>query len=35
MDREVLHLAAPTLCHDGAVAAGALALLDDRVRTSA
>ncbi|MCY4726076.1 hypothetical protein NYO98_07275 [Nocardioides sp. STR2] len=33
MDREVFHLAAPTLCRDGVVAAGALALLDDRVRT--
>ena len=34
MDREVLHLAAPTLCRDGVLAAGALALLDDRLRTT-
>ena len=34
-DREELLLAAPTLCADGVLAAGALALLDDRVRTPA
>lgn len=34
MDREILHLAAPTLCREGVLAAGALALLDDRVRST-
>jgi hypothetical protein len=33
-DREVLLLAAPTLCADGVLAAAALTLLDDRVRTT-
>ena len=33
-DREVFLVAAPTLCADGLLAATALALLDDRVRTS-
>lgn len=32
-DREVFHLAAPTLCADGVLAAAARALLDPRVRT--
>ena len=31
-DREVFHLAAPTLCGDGVLAAAARALLDPRVR---
>lgn len=34
MDREVLHLAAPTMCREGVIAAGALVLLDDRVRST-
>ena len=33
-DREVFLVAAPTLCADGMLAATALALLDDRVRSS-
>ncbi len=33
-DREIFLLAAPTLCADGVLAAAALALLDDRVRTT-
>lgn len=33
-DREIFILAAPTLCADGVLAAAALTLLDDRVRTS-
>ena len=32
MDREVLLLAAPSLCADGVLAAAAVVLLDDRVR---
>ena len=32
-DREVFHLAAPTLCADGVLAAAARALLDPRVRS--
>ena len=31
-DREVIHVGAPTLCHDGVLAAAARALLDPRVR---
>jgi hypothetical protein len=34
-DREVFVLAAPTLCADGVLAAAALTLLDDRVRSTA
>lgn len=34
LDREVFLLAAPTLCSDGVLAAAALSLLDDRVRTT-
>lgn len=33
-DREIFILAAPTLCADGVLAAAALTLLDDRVRSS-
>ncbi len=33
-DREVFILAAPTLCADGVLAAAALTLLDDRVRST-
>lgn len=33
-DREVLVLAAPTLCADGVLVAAALTLMDDRVRAS-
>jgi hypothetical protein len=33
-DREVFLVAAPTLCADGMLAAAALALLDERVRTA-